>query len=241
MVIGRESTWDSISAAVHAEVERGLDDLLAAISIPSVVAWGGDHTGQSAAFLRRLLEGDGWEADELAVGGNRAVFAEIGPCPVDGVAAALFYGHHDVQPPEPLEAWTTPPFEPVIRAGRIYGRGSADDKGQFFCHVFAVRAIQRVLGRVPVRLKFFLDGEEEAGNPNLAATLELLRPRMKAGFVYTADGPVHPTGRPRITFGFRGMIHLRLVVRTASTNLHSGHWEISPRTPPCGSLKSSPG
>jgi len=115
------------------------------------------------------------------VGGNHVVFAEIGPGPADGAAAALFYGHHDVQPPEPLEAWTTPPFEPVIREGRIYGRGSADDKGQFFCHVFAVRAIRRALGGVPVRLKFFLDGEEEAGNPNLAAgASRIVRPGIAA-------------------------------------------------------------
>jgi acetylornithine deacetylase/succinyl-diaminopimelate desuccinylase-like protein len=217
-------TWDKVSRAVDSEVERGLPDLLAAIRIPSVVAWGRNHVRESAAFLKHLLERDGWKADMIEVNSNWVIFAEIGPDPIDDAAAILLYGHHDVQPPEPLEAWTTPPFEPAIRDGRIYGRGSADDKGQFFCHVFAVRALQKVLGQVPVSLKFFLDGEEEAGNPNLAATLDALRPRMKAGFVYTADGPVHPTGRPRVTFGFRGMLHLRLVVRTASSNLHSGHW-----------------
>jgi acetylornithine deacetylase/succinyl-diaminopimelate desuccinylase-like protein len=215
--------WDRVRHAVEAEVERGLDDLLAALRISSVVAWGDEHLSESAMFLSRLLEQDGWTADRFVVGGNHAVFAEIGPGRPDDTAAMLLYAHHDVQPPEPLEAWTTPPFEPAIRDGRIYARGSADDKGQFFCHIFAVRALQR-LGGLPVRVKFFLDGEEEAGNPDLAATLEVLRPRMKAGFVYTADGPAHPTGRPRVTFGFRGMLHMRLTVRTASSNLHSGHW-----------------
>ena len=215
--------WDSVSHVIETEVKRGLEDLLAAIRIPSVVAWGGEHLSVSAMFLARLLEQDGWTADRFVVGSNHVVFAEIGQGRADDSAAMLLYAHHDVQPPEPLEAWATPPFEPAIRDGRIYARGSADDKGQFFCHIFAVRALQR-LGGVPVRVKFFLDGEEEAGNPNLAATLEALRPRMKAGFVYTVDGPVHPTGRPRVTFGFRGMLHMRLTVRTASSSLHSGHW-----------------
>jgi acetylornithine deacetylase/succinyl-diaminopimelate desuccinylase-like protein len=216
-------SWCEVAAAVEQEVERGLPDLLAAIRIPSVVAWSGLHLQHSAEFLTELLARDGWSAQRVRVGANEAVLAEIGPA--TGARRIILYGHHDVQPPEPLDAWTQPPFEPVVRDGRIWGRGSGDNKGQFFVHIFAVRALRRLLGGIPVRLQFFLDGEEEAGNPSLKETLDFLRDRLAgAEFVYTVDGPEHPTGRPRVTFGFRGDLHLRITVRTMQGNLHSGHW-----------------
>ncbi len=216
-------SWGEVAAAVDREVEHGLPDLLTAISIPSVVAWGDDHLRRSATYLAGLLARDGWSAEPLRVGGNNAVLAEIGPR--DAAQRIILYGHHDVQPPEPLEAWAHPPFEPVVSDGRIWGRGAGDNKGQFFVHIFAVRALTRLLGAIPVRLQFYLDGEEEAGNPSLKQTLDFLRARLAgAAFVYTVDGPEHPTGRPRVTFGFRGDLHLRLTVRTMNGNLHSGHW-----------------
>jgi acetylornithine deacetylase/succinyl-diaminopimelate desuccinylase-like protein len=215
--------WEEIASAVDLEVERGLDDLLAAIRIPSVVAWGGDHLRHSAKYLSELLMRDGWHSETIRVGSNEAVFAEIGSG--EATSRIILYGHHDVQPPEPLEAWDNPPFEPIVAEGRIFGRGSGDDKGQFFAHIFAIRALRKLFGDIPVRLQFFIDGEEEAGNPSLKETLEFLRPRLGgADFVYTVDGPEHPTGRPRLTFGFRGDLHLRLKVRSMSSSLHSGHW-----------------
>jgi acetylornithine deacetylase/succinyl-diaminopimelate desuccinylase-like protein len=204
-------------------VQRGIADLLDAIRIPSVVAWGGDHLQRSAEFLAELLAQDGWSAEHLLVGSNHAVLGEIGPH--DAAQRIILYGHHDVQPPEPLDAWTHPPFEPIVRDGRIWGRGAGDNKGQFFTHIFAARALKRLFGGIPIQLQFFLDGEEEAGNPSLKETLHLLRDRFTgAAFVYTVDGPEHPSGRPRVTFGFRGDLHLRLTARTMKGNLHSGHW-----------------
>jgi acetylornithine deacetylase/succinyl-diaminopimelate desuccinylase-like protein len=216
-------SWGEIAATVDDEVKQGLTHLIAAIRIPSVVAWGGDHLQRSAHFLATLLAKDGWSVEHVRVGENQAVLAEIGE--PSAVKRIILYGHHDVQPPEPLDAWTHPPFEPIVHDGRIWGRGAGDNKGQFFTHIFAVRALKRLIGGIPVRLQFFLDGEEEAGNPSLKETLDFLRDRLAgAAFVYTVDGPEHPTGRPRVTFGFRGDLHLRLTVRTMKGNLHSGHW-----------------
>src|SRR5580700_3776503 len=164
--------WEEIAKAVDLEVQTGLEDLLAAIRIPSVVAWGGEHLRRSAGYLAQLLAQDGWSAETIRVGTNEAVFAEIGRR--DAKSRVILYGHHDVQPPEPLEAWDNPPFDPIVRDGRIYGRGSGDDKGQFFAHIFAIRALRKLIGDIPARLQFFIDGEEEAGNPSLKETLEFL-------------------------------------------------------------------
>lgn len=211
--------WPEIAAAAEEAVRLGLDDLLASLRIPGV-STRGEALEQSAEFLTELLRRDGWTSELLQFNSNWVVFGEIG----EGPATILLYGHHDVQPPEPLEAWTTPPFEPAIRDGRIYARGAGDDKGQFFGHIFAVRALRRVLGRVPVRLKFLLDGEEESGNQNIAAVVDALRPRLAADFMFTIDGPAALDGSPRITYGFRGTLKLRLTVRTMARNVHSGHW-----------------
>jgi acetylornithine deacetylase/succinyl-diaminopimelate desuccinylase-like protein len=211
--------WPDIAAATNQAVAEGLDDLMAAIRIPSVSARG-QALRESAEYLRGLLAADGWTADLLQVKSNPVVFAEIG----DGPSTILLYGHHDVQPPEPLEAWTTPPFQPVIREGRIYGRGAGDDKGQFFGHLFAVRGLMKVLGRVPVRVKLLLDGEEESGNQNIGEVVGRLRPRLGADFMFTIDGPAALDGRPRITYGFRGLLKLKLRIRTMTRNVHSGHW-----------------
>jgi acetylornithine deacetylase/succinyl-diaminopimelate desuccinylase-like protein len=211
--------WPYIARAVDAAVEEGLEDLVSAIRIPSV-STKGEGLRQSAEYLEQLLTRDGWTAELMQVNSNPVVFAEIG----QGSSVVLLYGHHDVQPPEPLEAWSSPPFEPEIRDGRIYGRGSGDDKGQFFGHIFAVRALRKVLGRIPLKLKLLLDGEEESGSQNIAEVVDRLRPRLGADFMFTIDGPAALDGRPRITYGFRGSLKLKLRVRTMTRDVHSGHW-----------------
>src|SRR5262249_36606834 len=106
-----------------------------------------------------------------------------------------------------------------------YGRGSADNKGQFFCHLFAVRALRRMLGEIPIRLKLILDGQEEVGSPQMPAFVEQMRSRLQGALMcVTADGPTRLEERPEIVFGVRGSLQLRLTVRTAATDLHSGNW-----------------
>jgi acetylornithine deacetylase/succinyl-diaminopimelate desuccinylase-like protein len=209
---------DRLAAAVEAEVERGLEDLFASIRIPSVSARR-QGLEESAEFLRDLLERDGWTAEIAHAGSNPIVYGEVGPATEPAI---LVYGHHDVQPPEPEAAWTSPPFEPVIRDGRIYARGSSDNKAQFFAHVFAVRALLRE-GDLKSRIKLVLDGEEEVGSPSIGAFVTGRRDRLRAAFCVTADGPAR-TPRPQVVFGVRGIVELRLTVRTSAGDLHSGNW-----------------
>lgn len=219
--------WTEVGSAVDAEVDAGLDDLLAAIRIPSVCT-DEESMRRSAGYLTNVLSNDGWSAETVRVKSNWAVFAEIG----GGANSVLLYGHHDVQPADPMSSWSSPPFEPVVRQGRIFGRGAGDDKGQFFGHIFAVRALRRTVGEIPLKVKLLLDGEEEGGNQNIEELVSTLRPRLDANFMFTIDGPAAIDGRPRITYGFRGLLRLKLTVRTMTRNVHSGHWgNLAPEAP----------
>jgi len=210
---------DALLEAATAEARAGLPDLFASIRIASVSARA-QRLEESAAFHRDLLARDGWRAEVIMAADNPCVLAEIG----DGPRTVLIYGHHDVQPMEPESAWRTPPFEPTIQDGRIYARGSADNKGQFFAHIFAARAFRKTNAKIPARIRLILDGQEEMGSPHMARLVQDNRERLQAEFMYTADGPVHGSGRPLVTFGVRGVCKLRLTVKTANSDLHSGNW-----------------
>jgi len=154
-------------------------------------------------------------------GGQPAIYGEIvGP---PGAPTVLFYGHYDVQPPEPLELWHTPPFEPTVRIGRIYGRGVADNKGQHLCHIWAVRAWREAVGELPVTVKFLIEGEEEIGSPHLPDLVQERRDLLRADLAYTSDGGMHPSGRPAVYFSVRGMLYVEIEVRGASADAHSGN------------------
>jgi acetylornithine deacetylase/succinyl-diaminopimelate desuccinylase-like protein len=214
--------WDEMGSAARQAADDGLEDLFGALRIPSISAQG-QGLRESADYLVAVLERDGWAVELTEISGNPIVLAEIGPD--GGVPSFILYGHHDVQPADPEAAWTTPPFEPQVRDGRIYGRGSADNKGQFFCHLFAIRTIRRVLGQVPVRVKLVLDGHEEMGGAEMPEFVARKKERLEdALFCLTADGPTRLEERPEVVFGVRGALKLRLSVRTAGTDLHSGNW-----------------
>lgn len=136
----------------------------------------------------------------------------------------LLYGHYDVQPPDPLELWESPPFEPTIRNGRIYARGVGDNKGQHFAQIMAIEAHLKVHGTLPCNLIFLLEGEEEIGSPQIADFVAANKHRLKADVVVTADGPLHESGRATLTYGVRGMTSFELRVRTASRDAHSGNY-----------------
>ena len=136
----------------------------------------------------------------------------------------LIYGHYDVQPPEPLEAWDSPPFQPTIRNGRIYGRGSADNKGQFFAHFKAIESVLKTGERLPVNVKFLLDPEEEVGSPSLNAFCREHKDLFAADMALNSDGPMDSSGRPRLSFGNRGVLYVEVNARGANTDLHSGNF-----------------
>jgi acetylornithine deacetylase/succinyl-diaminopimelate desuccinylase-like protein len=134
----------------------------------------------------------------------------------------LIYGHYDVQPPEPLEEWITPPFSPTIRDGYVYARGATDDKGQFFTYLKAIEAVLAVAGKLPINVKILVEGEEEIGSPNLAPFLRTHQNELKADAVAVSDSSQFTQGIPAITYGLRGLSYLQVDVRGPKFDLHSG-------------------
>jgi acetylornithine deacetylase/succinyl-diaminopimelate desuccinylase-like protein len=137
----------------------------------------------------------------------------------------LIYGHYDVQPPGPLTEWVSPPFEPSIRDGRMYGRGTGDNKGQHLAQLLGLRALLEVAGELPCRVTVLLDGEEEIGSSNLAAAI---RGRFSKGsapdLAVWSDGPVHESGRATVVLGVRGIVTFQVRLTGAVAPLHSGNW-----------------
>jgi acetylornithine deacetylase/succinyl-diaminopimelate desuccinylase-like protein len=133
----------------------------------------------------------------------------------------LLYGHYDVQSPEPLEAWDSPPVVPTRRHGAVFGRGAGDNKGQFLAHIFALRALRDTVG-CPLGVKLLIEGEEESGSPHLAALIAAHRDDLDCDVAITADGAYHSAGHPLIVLGVRGLLYLDLSAQGASRDLHSG-------------------
>ncbi|HVY76214.1 MAG TPA: dipeptidase, partial [Puia sp.] len=133
----------------------------------------------------------------------------------------LIYGHYDVQPPDPLNLWKTPPFEPTIRDGKIYARGSADDKGQFFMHVKALE-IMNQSGELPCNIKFIIEGEEEIGSPNLGLFVHDHKELLKADVILISDSAMISLETPSIETGVRGLAYIQVEVTGANRDLHSG-------------------
>jgi len=136
----------------------------------------------------------------------------------------LLYGHYDVQPPEPLDEWITPPFEPSIRNGRLYARGVGDNKGQHFAQILALESLLAVQGQLPCNIIVLLEGEEEVGSPHIADFIRTHRDLLKADLVITSDGPVAENGQSTLEFGVRGVVSFELRARGAKRDLHSGNY-----------------
>ena len=134
----------------------------------------------------------------------------------------LIYGHYDVQPPDPLEGWTTPPFEPRIEEGRIYARGAADNKGQILAHILGVAETLREKGALPVNVIFLIEGEEEIGSPSLADFLSEHREELACDLVAISDTGMAPGNKPALTYALRGIVAMELIVRGPARDLHSG-------------------
>jgi len=173
-------------------------------------------------MLVTMLGDLGLEVEAIPTKGHPFVLAKYTVDPAK--PTVLLYGHYDVQPPDPLELWESPPFEPTIRNGRIYARGVGDNKGQHFAQIMAIEAHLKVHGTLPCNLIFLLEGEEEIGSPQIADFVRDYKDRLKADVVVTADGPLHESGRATLTYGVRGMTSFELRVRTAARDAHSGNY-----------------
>lgn len=136
----------------------------------------------------------------------------------------LLYGHYDVQPPEPLDEWLSPPFEPTIRDGKVFARGVGDNKGQHFAQLLAIESHLAVTGTLPCNVIFLLEGEEEIGSPQIASFVETHADRLDADLVVTSDGPLHESGAPVIVCGVRGVATFELRCKTAKRDSHSGNF-----------------
>jgi acetylornithine deacetylase/succinyl-diaminopimelate desuccinylase-like protein len=220
-----EGLWEAADRALAARREEGLAGLAAFLSIPSVSALPA-HAGdvrRAAGFLAEAFREAG--ATEVAVwetGGHPAVYAAWLGAP--GRPTALVYGHYDVQPPDPEDRWTSPPFQPTVRGGRLYARGASDDKGQVWMHVEVLRALVRAAGGPPLNLKFLVEGEEEVGSRSLPALVARERERLRADAVVISDSAFLAPGVPALPHGLRGLALLEVTVRGAHRDLHSGEY-----------------
>lgn len=214
---------ETLAAIDHARAHRDDDqrDLFTLLAQPSISA---QNIGvQECANLEEALLNDaGFTTRRLEAPGHPVIYGEWLGAP--GKPTVLFYGHYDVQPPDPLELWHSDPFTPTIRDGRIYCRGVADNKAQHFSHIAAVRHWLRANGSLPCNVKIMLEGEEEVGSPHLDTVVAAHKDLLSADFVYTSDGPVTDERYPEITFGVRGMLYVELHAQGANRDLHSGHW-----------------
>ncbi|WP_339852994.1 dipeptidase [uncultured Nisaea sp.] len=202
-----------------------LQDLNALLRMPSVSADPAFAQGMADArdFLSEKLTAIGMENVQLLDGGGQpAVYGDWLHAP--GKPTLLVYGHYDVQPPDPLDQWVTPPFEPTVRDGKLYARGASDVKGSTIIAIEAVASLLAVEGRCPINIKFFLEGEEETGSPSLRSLIERYRDVLSADAVLSADGGRASREVPTINTGARGTNGLEFTLRTADGDLHSGRY-----------------
>jgi acetylornithine deacetylase/succinyl-diaminopimelate desuccinylase-like protein len=213
--------YNDLTAAVRAGFPQAQSELEELVRIPSVSAPGFDPTEvrRSATRITELLEESGFSSVRLLEikDAHPAVYAEI-PAP-EGAPTVLLYAHHDVQPPGPSEEWESTPFEPIVRDGRILGRGAADDKAGVVMHLAAVRAFG---GNVPVGVKVFMEGEEEIGSANLGAFLATYRDLLEADVIVIGDGGNWAVGTPALTTSLRGLVDCVVEVRTLEGAVHTG-------------------
>ncbi len=212
---------DQVLARCEERRERDLAGLIRLLRQPSISAHNIGVT-DCAQLVMELLEEAGFEPQLFETPGHPMVYAER--CHQPGMPTVLIYGHYDVQPPDPLDLWLSPPFEPAIRNGKLFARGAGDNKGQFFAQICGARAWLETAGELPVNVKFILEGEEETGSPHLDRFVEDHRDLLSADLVYTSDGPVFDNRYPIVVYGVRGLVYVELHARGAKHDLHSGNW-----------------
>jgi acetylornithine deacetylase/succinyl-diaminopimelate desuccinylase-like protein len=178
---------------------------------------------RAGEFARDRLRDAGLESAQLIEGeGNPLVYAEWLGAP--GKPTLLFYGHYDVQPPDPLEEWKSAPFEPEVRNNNIYARGSSDDKGQTYISIKAVEGLLKTKGKLPCNVKFILEGEEEMGGEHIEAYVASKPARLKADAAIICDTEMFAPEMPTICTGLRGMVYTELFVQGPDHDLHSGNY-----------------
>ncbi len=204
-------------AYIDANRQRFLDELKSFCAQPSVAATG-EGLQEMSALVATRLQRLGAVVRRYEVGGSPPIlYAELG----QGARSLLVYNHYDVQPPDPLDEWLSPPFKPEVREGHIYARGVADDKGDLLCRLQAIEAYQEVFSGLPLRVKFLIEGEEEVGSPHLHAFAQQHADFLEADGCLWESGEKDSAGRFVLTLGVKVICYLELSVQTAATDLHS--------------------
>ncbi len=214
---------EAIDRYVQQHEQRFLDELKDLLRIPSISTLP-EHNGdthRAAEYAAAKLQSAGMENVEIIeTERHPLVYADWLHAP--GKPTVLCYGHFDVQPPDPLDLWETPPFEPSERNGNLYARGSADDKGQMYSQIKAVEALRAVYGKPPVNLKFLLEGEEEVGGVSVAEYVEQNPEKLRADVALVCDTEMYEPGLPTLNIGLRGLVYMEIEARGPARDLHSG-------------------
>jgi len=206
--------------------QEAIDELIRLCRLPSVSAEG-SAIEETAELVSEMLCSLGFRTQILPkAGGHPVVYGELA-----GAArkeTILFYNHYDVQPAEPLDLWSSPPFEPAVRDGKLYGRGVCDNKGNIVARLAAIRAFQAVRGQVPLSLKFCIEGDEEIGSPGIEPFVEEQRQLLAADACLWEGGGVNWRGQPQITLGVKGLLYVELEARGANRDAHSSYATVVP-------------
>lgn len=210
-----------IFAYIDQRADTFLSRLVDYLRRPSISAYG-EGIGEVADYIADVMRQMGLSVKIMPTSGWPMVFGEYTTRP--DAPTVLLYGHYDVQPPDPLEEWITPPFEPTVRDGRLYARGVGDNKGQHFAQLMALETLLACRGTLPCNVKVLLEGEEEVGSPHMPEFIREHRDELRADLVIVSDGPVHENGQSTISFGVRGVLDIELRARGANRDVHSGNW-----------------
>ncbi len=215
---------DSVSAIIEANRERFLSEFSAYLRFPSE-SGNAEGLAGAAGWTAARLRSLGAAVQVLTAGdGAPVVFGEVGT----GKRSLLSYSHYDVQPADPLDQWTSPPYEPAVRDGKLYARGAGDDKGDTLVRIHAAEVYRLAYGELPLRLKFFVEGEEEVGSPNLAPIAERHADLLRADGAIWEGGGFDDADRYTFYCGVKGIAYFELRLRGAAYDLHSGYAPMAP-------------
>jgi acetylornithine deacetylase/succinyl-diaminopimelate desuccinylase-like protein len=214
---------EAVDAYLDESVEERIDEFVEFLRIPTIGVLP-EHQADvraGADWIAQSMRDIGLEhVDVSPTGGHPVVYADW--LHAEGAPTVIVYAHYDVQPTDPTELWVRPPFEPRIEDGRIYGRGVADDKGQIHLHLWAARAWLKTQGRLPINIRYVIEGEEEAGSPNFEAWLHANAARLEGDIVVVSDTGFYEGNHPALTVSLRGQTYFQLDVTGPSQDLHSG-------------------
>lgn len=212
-----------VSEYIESNKKQFTDELFDFLRIPSISTdsnYKNDVKDAANYILNKLKSLNLDRAELFETDGNPIVYGEL---ITDGSKpTVLVYGHYDVQPPDPIDLWDTPPFEPTIRNGNVYARGASDDKGQSFTHVKSLEAYQKTETDFPVNIKFIFEGEEEIGSPHLVPFIEEHKQMLDCDMVLISDTAMFAEDTPSITYGLRGLAYMEIHVQGPNRDLHSG-------------------